>query len=98
MSLIETPKYTKKKCVEEFVRDLDQWCVRSAVEFWYAFTHYYTMMDNRAKNTFWHFARTSTRHAVPIGRAVADLMHIYEEDDGNGVSGGAGGAGRERIG
>ena len=62
---------------EEFVRDLDQWCVRSAMEFWYAFTHYYTMMDNRAKNTFWHFAKTGTHREVT--NPINDMIHVYDE-------------------
>ena len=62
---------------EEFVQDLDQWCVRSAVEFWYAFTHYYTMMDSRAKNTFWHFAKTGKYRRVK--EPLKDLLHTYDE-------------------
>ena len=69
---------------EQFRSEAALWFVPSAIEFFYAFTHYYTMMDNRAKNTFWHFAKTGTRRAVPIGRAVPALMHVYEESDGNG--------------
>ena len=61
----------------QFIAELDQWCVRSAVEFFYAFTHYYTMMDNRAKNTFWHFAKTGTYRQV--SRPVPELLHIYCE-------------------
>ena len=64
---------------EEFVQDLDQWCVRSAVEFWYAFTHYYTMMDSRAKNTFWHFAKTGIHRRVK--EPLKDLLHTYDESD-----------------
>ena len=62
---------------EQFVAELDQWCVRSAVEFFYAFTHMYTMMDNRAKNTFWHFAKTGEYREV--SRPVPELLHIYCE-------------------
>lgn len=62
---------------EEFVNELDEWCVRSAVEFFYAFTHMYTMMDNRAKNTFWHFAKTGTYRQV--SKPVKELLHIYCE-------------------
>lgn len=62
---------------EEFVNELDQWCVRSAVEFFYAFTHIYTMMDNRAKNTFWHFAKTGTFREVT--KPVIELLHVYCE-------------------
>ena len=69
---------------EQYLAEAEQWFVPSAMEYFYAFTHYYTMMDNRAKNTFWHFAKTGVRHAVPIGRAFPALLHIYEESDGNG--------------
>ena len=62
---------------DEFKNELDQWCVRSAVEFFYAFTHIYTMMDNRAKNTFWHFAKTGTYREV--SKPVSELLHIYCE-------------------
>ena len=65
----------------EFANDLDQWCVRSAVEFFYAFTHMYTMMDNRAKNTFWHFAKTGTYREV--SKPYQELLHIYCEKDGD---------------
>lgn len=64
----------------QFVNELDQWVVRSSAAYFYAFTHYYTMIDNRAKNTFWHFAQTG-KHRI-VSRPSANLLHIYEEADG----------------
>lgn len=64
----------------QFVSELEQWCVRSAVEFFYAFTSFYTMMDNRAKNTFWHFAKTGIFREV--SRPVPELLHVYCEKQG----------------
>lgn len=65
----------------EFVNELDQWCVKDSMAFWYVYTHNFTMMDNRAKNTFWHFAKTGTYKAVT--HPAAELLHIYCEKDGN---------------
>ena len=62
---------------QEFVDELDEWVVRSAAEFFYAYTHMYTMMDNRAKNTFWHFAKTGTYREV--SKPVPELLHVYCE-------------------
>ena len=62
---------------EQYVAEAEQWFVKPAMEFFYAYTHYYTMMDNRAKNTFWHFAKTGTHHAV--SRPVKALLHVYDE-------------------
>lgn len=42
---------------EEYEDEAADWFVPEAMEFFYAFTHYYTMMDNRAKNTFWHWGK-----------------------------------------
>jgi len=67
---------------EEFRNEIDQWCVRRSMAFFYAFTHYYTMIDNRAKNTFWHFAKTGTY--VEVSRPVKALLHVYEESTDNG--------------
>jgi len=68
---------------EQYVSEAELWFIKPAMEFFYAYTHYYTMMDNRAKNTFWHFADTGIRRAIPIGRAFPALMHVYEEKDGD---------------
>lgn len=62
---------------EQYAAEAPQWFVKSAMEFFYAYTHYYTMMDNRAKNTFWHFAKTGTH--IAVSRPVAALLHVYDE-------------------
>ena len=63
---------------EEFVEQLDEWVVRRSVAFFYAFTHYYTMMDNRAKNTFWHFAKTGKHRKVL--HPMKEMIHTYDEN------------------
>lgn len=67
---------------EEFEAQLAEWCVPEAVEFFYAFTHFYTMMDNRAKNCFWHFGKTGTHRQVHT--PYKELLHVYDELN-NGV-------------
>ena len=62
---------------QEFVDELAEWVVPEAMEFFYAFTHNYTMMDNRAKNTFWHFAKTGTYRKM--SKPVKELLHVYCE-------------------
>lgn len=69
---------------EQFVSELPEWCVESAVEFFYCYTHNWTMMDNRAKNTFWHFAKTGKYREV--SRPVAELLHVYCERTENIVT------------
>ena len=62
---------------QEFRNEIEEWVVKDAVEYFYAFTHMYTMMDNRAKNTFWHFAKTGTYRVV--SKPVSELLHVYCE-------------------
>jgi len=66
---------------QQYITEAKQWFVPSAMEFFYAYTHYYTMMDNRAKNTFWHFAKTGKYRQV--SRPVEALYHVYKVASGN---------------
>lgn len=41
----------------EFYENLSNYCVLDSVMFYYLFTLRYTMIDNRSKNSFWHYGK-----------------------------------------
>lgn len=63
---------------EEFRNELKEWFVEDSAIYFYIFTHHFTMIDNRAKNTFWHFARTSDGFRK-VSKPVVELIHVYHE-------------------
>lgn len=59
---------------ESFVAEFEDHCVKSSVLFHYLYTEFFTMVDNRAKNVFWH----------TIDGIHWDLCFNYDDDTAMG--------------
>lgn len=70
---------------EEFKAHLGDYCVLDSVLYYYLFTLRYTMTDNHAKNSFWHYGKSNDldEDGNPIRKW--DLSFDYDNDTALGI-------------
>lgn len=75
---------------EEFKSQLQKWVNLPAAYYYYLFTERYTMMDNRAKNSFWHWSKLyitqaevdeATQALKDAQSALAELQKAESPDE-----------------
>lgn len=70
---------------EEFKARLGDYCVLDSVMYYYLFTLRYTMTDNHAKNSFWHYGKSNDLDSDGNPIRKWDLCFDYDNDTALGI-------------
>ena len=79
-------KFVVQSTDEEFHSKLGDYFVVDSALYYYLFTTRYLMIDNRAKNTFWHYGKTG--EVDELGNPIRkwDLCWDYDNDSSLGIN------------
>ena len=78
-------KFVVTSTDEEFKSQLGNWVVLDSVMYYYLFTLRYTMTDNHAKNSFWHYGKTGEVDTEGNPIRKFDLAFAYDMDTSLGI-------------
>lgn len=83
---IEFYRFVTTSSNEEFREHLKDYFVVDSALYYYLFTTRYCMVDNRAKNTFWHYSKTSELDSTGTPIRKWDLCWDYDNDTSLGLN------------
>lgn len=78
--VVEPLDFNDKNAVAQYKKELEELVVIESMMYYYLFTTRYTMVDNRAKNSFWHYGKTG--EVDDFGNPIRkwDLSFDYDND------------------
>ena len=79
-------KFVVQSTDEEFKANLGNYFVVDSALYFYLYTTVFTMIDNRAKNTFWHYGKTGEVDSEGNPIRKWDLCFNYDNDTGLGIN------------
>ena len=83
---IELYRFVTTSTDEEFKNRFEEYFVKDSALYYYLFTTRYCMVDNRAKNSFWHYSKTGEVDSEGNPIRKWDLNWGYDMDTSLGIN------------